>query len=459
MTRLVPWEAMQGTASSVVDLRHSPPHRTRAMTTPTQPHALFPARRPNTIHTSDIYFVSPSKNNRPTMSSSTTPRHSPLTPTSSPAYPHPFRSFISPPPIPPKPAELQQESLKGQSSAEIPGTQMGQTEEAEFAAALELSKSESTRLQTVLENLDNQEEEDLAQAMAESLKTTTSRAPTLAHQPDIISPVTTREPTIPIQSPPTSDAAKPTSSSASLAPRYKCKGRLESRVMTKSMPVLTSAAVAPSDPVDDPCANDEAIARRLAEEESLASRSPGNSDARLTVGDATSPSFSRSQSVPFTASLIPIDENHARALAEQEVSTSSTARARSKSALAYFGFRSSKIPELPPPYEVPPSGPITNSSESDFSPPSLSVAGNGSISSQSRSGSEISSTRFLRLPGSPEQSADEFAQSPIIARSPSSTSLSSPAAEWGVEDPLSPSAAVNPYVADELLKGVCESST
>jgi len=355
---------------------------------------------------------------------------------------------------------LQQEGLIGQSSAEIiavPGTQRGQNEEDELAIALELSKSESTRLQTVLEGLDNQEEEDLAQAMAESLKTTANRPPAPAHQPsDIISPIP-QEPTTPIQSPPPDDAAIPTSNGAGSAPRIKGRGRLGGRVM-RSMPVLTvtSAAVAPSDPVDDPCVNDEAIARRLAEEDRLASRSPGNSDARLTVGGGTSPSFSRSQSVPFTASFITNDETYARTLAEQEAGIGSTARARSKSAIAYSGLRSSKISELPPPYEVSPLGLVTNPSE-----PDSSVAGDGSVPSQSRLGSEISSTRFLRaLPGPPEQSVNESAQSPtLIDRSVSSTSLSSPAAEWGIEDSPSPSAALNPYVTDELLKGVCESST
>ena len=143
---LVPW-TFQGEPPAVVNLRQ----RTRAMTNPSQPHVLFSTRRPSTVHTSDIYFVPQSKNIHAAASSTTSPRHPPLPPTTSPnAYPHPFhRSLTCPPPIPPKPVELQQHQERPGNSflaeiVTIPETDPGAglAEEDELATAVALSQSE-----------------------------------------------------------------------------------------------------------------------------------------------------------------------------------------------------------------------------------------------------------------------------------------------------------------------------
>lgn len=438
--RLVPWETFQGEPSPIVNLRQ----RTRAMTNPSQPHVLFPGRRPSTVHTSDIYFVPPSKNIHTATSSSTSHRHPPLPPTSSTAFSNPFhRSLTCPPPIPPKPVELQQERPSA-DIVTIPETdpRAGPIEEDELAIAVALSQSESSQQQSVWQKLSSQEEDDLARALAESLKATGSLPPTpgAVHPSDIILPIP--ESTTPTQSSSPNHAATPTPNSSRL--------------------VMTDIT-----PVDDPCANDEAIARRLAEEERSPSK-PLNNKARLTDEHVMHISPNRSQSVPAIFSFIPNDERYGRQLAEPEAGTN---RTRSKSALAVVGLRSS---DLPPPYEVslPNAAAESNkTSDSDFLS-SSSISGNGSsgshLSSQSISGSEIASTQLSNtLPSlnvtAPDQSASEPYQPPRLAdRSVSSTSISSsltsPATEWVFEDSPS-SGAINPYVTDELLKGICKSST
>ena len=427
------------------------------MTNPSQPHVLFSTRRPSTVHTSDIYFVPQSKNIHAAASSTTSPRHPPLPPTTSPnAYPHPFhRSLTCPPPIPPKPVELQQHQERPGNSflaeiVTIPETDPGAglAEEDELATAVALSQSESSQRQSNLQKLSSQEEDDLAQALAESLKTTSTPTPGAVHPPDTILPV--QQETIPTQPSPPNDAATPTSNSTGLV----------------IMHVLTSSA---SNPVNDPCANDEAIARRLAEEESSPSK-PLNNRARLTEEHAMPASPSRSQSVPAIFSFLTNDEKYGRQLPEQVAGTN---RTRSKSALAVVGLRSS---DLPPPYEISlrnaaAAAESANTNDSDFSS-SSSISGHSSsgshLLSQSVSGSEISSTTLpTTLPSlnvtPPDQSTSEPYQPPSLAdRSLSSTSISSsltsPATEWVFEDSPS-SGAINPYVSDELLKGICKSST
>ncbi|KAF8735025.1 hypothetical protein AX14_002841 [Amanita brunnescens Koide BX004] len=441
---LVPWETFQDAPFPVANLRHSPP-RARSMTNPSQPHSLFPARRPSTVHTSDIYFVPPSKTNRPVTSSSTSPSHSPSSSTTgSTAYPHPFhRSFTCPPPIPPKPFELQHERVGKCSPATIPETdpKADPTEEDELTTALALSRSESRQRQSALQKLGSQEEEDLARALAESLKSSLPPPPGAVHASDPVS-VVSQESTTPTQSSPPNDATTPTSNSAGLV--INTEG-LQERVVTKSMPVPTASAVDPSNPVDDdPCANDEAIALRLAREETSLAKS-FNNRGRLTEEDATPTSPSRSQSVPSIASFITNDDRYAKQLTEQEAGTSSTGRTRSKSAIAVVELRSSAISGFPPP-------------DSDFSSSSSHGSTRSHSSSQNISGSSSGTQPSLSVTA-PDQSANELHQPPRPTdRSLSSTSISSlltsPSTEWVVEDSASMNGAVNPYVTDELLKGI-----
>ncbi|KAK2466122.1 hypothetical protein APHAL10511_001764 [Amanita phalloides] len=462
MTNQVPWEAMR----PVDGMRRVSPHRARAMTSPTHPQILFPAHRPSTVHTSDLFFVPPQKGIRPTTSSFV---GAPVTPGNSGAYLHTsHRSFTSPPPIPPKPFAMQQERPEVQllsHVADIPQPD-ARREKDELSVALALSQSESTQRQSMLDKLNSQEEEDLSRALAESLKTAPS-IPGAAPTPDTIHPIP--ESTTPTRPSHSGSAVSSTSDNVGLATGSKGKGRLNERPITRSShprPIVNTVR----DFDDDPCANDEAIARRLEEEESSLSRISNNNTDWIGEG-AASAYLGRSQSLPPSSQLLAEDEMYARHLAEQEAEMSSPVLPRSKSALATVsGTHTSELSDLPPPYEASPSalpGHPSSVSGANFLSPSSRVTRNRSVGSQSFAPSEPTLERSYPLSGmlsspititSDQNPSDSPQPLHQVDHSHSSTSLSSslssPVTDRVLEDSQNTITTINPYVADELLRGV-----
>ncbi|KAF8631597.1 hypothetical protein AX15_002345 [Amanita polypyramis BW_CC] len=456
MPNHVPWEAMQGPHPPVASMGGSPPHRTRAMTNPTHPQALLPTRRPSTVHTSDLFFVASAP--RQTLAkSSTIPRNSPQTPTnSSITTSHVFhRSLTCPPPIPPKPLGLLQEQPETKLPphvVEVHRTDMGETpnEEDELAAVLALSQTESARRQSMLEKLTSQEEDDLARALAESLKTA-SNAPgsTSSSESSNIAPPAPEEPV----------TAQPSPSDTPEAPTFRNEGKykingqaIASAISTQNLRLLIDSGVGR---VSDPCAND--IPRRLAEEEERKA-----SENRTTPDDGGTSTSAR-QVPPH---VVREEDKYVRQLAEKEAKMNGTRRPKSKSAIATVTPR---IPDLPPPYEPSPSLPTTPVGISNTDLPASpgfarDVSAGASSSTQlesSTSGFEGSSNYLYNKHsssnvGNPEQSYPTSPQQPIylVARSVSSTSLSSPSTLPIEQEVSGQSGTVNPYLADELLNGV-----
>lgn len=515
MHNQVPWEGMN----------HYMPQNlssTRSRTTSNVHPALFPARRPSTVHSPDLFFAAPPTLPPPPLPPAPHPnRHT--RPTTAPSGPHPptyrpptdnhafHRSYTCPPPIPPKPSELQ--SMKPDSEPAPPAfpepppeeVKEIRSEEDELALALEISRSESKKQQPII----SQEDEDLARALQESLKLADTNGTLMAPlhipassgegQSTDVSSVVPRmfeeeeeEQKTPVQSSsadPIPSPQTPTSDSTRLTLGSIDDGK--SGVTSKSDPIGHSfidfggpsdyyvqdealarslAADYPVTPAVNPCADDETLARRLAQEEGSAPGPSVNKDvAQMRRNDV--PSSSNGQLRAVSTFVAESDDRRKRAIMR---GLDASLRGRSKSAMATLNTtRLPDIQDMPPPYEPSSlaSSTETPSTTSTVSSPHESPATEES-SLNRPSIPRVNSSPTLTIPQSNVSgSSQRLTPSPtastsqpsltspsnhtyLAARNTQITDLSEEFDHEPAPSPSTPSASSNPYISDDLLNGV-----
>ncbi|KAK0191117.1 hypothetical protein F5146DRAFT_1047143 [Armillaria mellea] len=240
-----------------------PPHPT------SHPRVLTPGHIPPTIHNPSLYF-----GNRPIM---TTP--GPYPP-GRPPFPHPAtisyqrpqqwpydandsyfppsKPPVPPPPLPPAPEPIPRLPSPARPRDVLPipeeQTQISPSPSSakELAAALQISQSESMKQAQFLEKLSNQEEEDLARALEESLQSVSLNSYT-SGSPHFYNS----------EAGPSTDTGRWTCISTGLS----ASPRLASDIDDDEAYARRLAAEDEAGPSESCMADDEALARRLAAEE------------------------------------------------------------------------------------------------------------------------------------------------------------------------------------------------
>ncbi|KAF8639794.1 hypothetical protein AX17_001053 [Amanita inopinata Kibby_2008] len=510
------WNAIPRMEQAAVDARQNGAHRSRAMSGPSHPHVLIAGHRPSTVHSPNIFFAAaPSNNNsrRPIPSAESSTSSSPQP--SSPAF---HRSLTCPSPIIPKPfiplSEHPEVFLANPAPSDVrqqrgASAQRTQSEEDELALVLALSQSESTQRQLMLEKLSSQEEEDLARAMAASLSlgetvtsTSSSRSdpafsePSLSYTSEQFNaarqrPISTADNDKPIsqESPHSPQTPTPRITRCPVADAESIRALANedsSESNDYTSPVSPSrtipyASVRPSaDPSDnlrvaDNYEDDEAFARRLAEEEeNHQSPNPAQSPQPGAGTVATPYSTSNHVHSPLNSQSVTVEEgSYTRLLADQQAGSDNTNTASASSATSEPDFTPSCFPAFDPPtYEAATSPSLANHSPADDTnllSTASAISRHGSVRShppaqlESQRPEHASSTN--RLPrtkssisiGSTQKQQNTLPQpTQLMARSASTTSLSSLAMEHAYQEPAPDSSThpINPYVAEELLSGV-----
>ncbi|KAJ3829228.1 hypothetical protein F5880DRAFT_521119 [Lentinula raphanica] len=382
---------------------------------PALPRSLMPGS-PSTVHRPDLFFSTPPRppviHNRPLSSrsySAEKPKsvsHLNRSRTTSPPHTH-YDKFVPPPPPPP----LQ---IPSQATPESP------TDQVELQTAMQLSKSEIERQRLLSEKLVHQEEDDLARALAESMR--------IAEETSLSSPGAgpSRPPTVPIHTRPYSKSLSSRSARSSESRQSLPFNEASSTTSDRSKSIEIENH---SEPVSwgSPSNNatildDEALARQLAAEEER-ERALQQESARISAENAQ-PSLED-------------DEAFARQLALQE-------EEEDKDGEANISSIASSPPPLPPTYS------------DSLSPPSSTtdsslLRSDSSVSSTSFISSSESSTARSKQPmrSSSDEAHDSKPAVPIASRPSGKEQLDSERSMGPIN--------VNEFVDKELLRGVCES--
>ncbi|KAK7060492.1 hypothetical protein VNI00_001257 [Paramarasmius palmivorus] len=416
---------------------------------------------PSTVHRADLFFTENSPNqhlNGAQQQSSTAyhssrpyshPRHSfstppsPETPSQSPLH----RSRTAPPPVPPKPLSrppplpsvpepfrraerppiLPPPPLPPPPVSSVPDAD----EQSYIDAALELSKSER---QAFLEKLNSQEEEELARALEESLRTTSNPVPGPSLAPSSPPRSSRSLPTEPIVNEPT-----PSSSPQSSSPQFPGDTGLFASLPARTSFIETPTSRSPS------LLDDEALARQIAAEEEAEERGKrdnGSSDSteddeafarRLAAEeDEELKEESRSTSIQEPTNLPPAyDEAVSRPPARPSLPVEPIVpRNNSNSSVSTNGTTTDSPPLMP----LSPMRPVSSES------PSLQSVHSGS-----------DSLTPLRSLGSDKSLLEKNRWSTISSSSSSNSLPSKP----DTPKPLdSPPINANQFVDIELLRGV-----
>ncbi|KAJ3802045.1 hypothetical protein GGU11DRAFT_767063 [Lentinula aff. detonsa] len=371
---------------------------------------------PSTVHRADLFFSTPPPvpQNRPSSRHSYSAGNSsaaqnPRLPlklnrsrTTSPQT-H-LDTFMSPPPPPPL-------KFHSQSTPDSPADQ------AELQTIIQLSKSESERQDLLLEKLSNQEEDDLAQALAESIR--------MSEKTSISSPVAgpSRPPVVPIHT-------RPYSQSLPSPSRRSCESRQLIAVneavpangnRSKSLEIEDPALATWSSPPLNSASllDDEALARQLAQEEA-------REEERLRESTRIS-----------TENLQPAledDEAFARQLALEEEEDDKHEEPITPAAV--------NTPPLPPAYSDVVSPPSSNTDSSLFR-----------SDSSTSSTSYISSSEGSRAPSRPFQPT-RSSNDDVGEKSRLSTPGSRPSLRQLETEHTMGAINVNEFVDKELLQGV-----